>query len=302
MRTIIILLLMLPLGLTAKESWAEQRDRTWRERDEKIKALWEAYKVKYVKKIQEAGSPGQGVSGCYKPGQSVERDDPPYLAWREARRREAVADDFYMASKRKVRIRMDPEKGSVRVGSGWDGLPRGDWDYELVEHKADFPELWDNLVGKPDVSSGFSRVTSQYIYQWARENIERKPEGADWPTTFEDPPPLTWTWSGNVDSGGRAVDAKGHIDMQDIGPNWPLYFWFPMLLGILAGLFAMSKGAGPKMTGLSFVGAIVVYGYLTNPDEVFACFFGVYLFLVILAVAIIKTVTSGLGNLFGSNK
>ena len=160
------------------------------------------------------------------------------------------------------------------------------WDLFTGNRWSDLQEVWMTLSPKPECR--LSDGDRDDISQWGKKNL-RKYDG-EYPKQW--PPQEKWESKGNVDTAGRATDAKGHVTTNAYGPNYMKYFWTPLILGLVFSLYAASKG-GP--TTLTFFGTVGIYAWLTDPMEVLGCFFAVYVVVLLLIVMFVKVALKGLG-------
>jgi len=159
---------------------------------------------------------------------------------------------------------------------------------DLRELKEKYPEVWRNIGSFPEAdawASGFYKDIGIGVVTY-KGSLTRITDG---------PPPEGWTSCG-MDSQGRAVDSSGELTTGS--PDWFTYFWIPAILATIVGAWIQCKADCGG--GLAFAAIVVLYGYATDPWQVFYCFVSLYVVFILLVWFAFKLVVSGLG--FGGSK
>jgi len=161
---------------------------------------------------------------------------------------------------------------------------------DLRELKDKYPEVWKRIGYRPYSEAeawadGFYKDIGVGIVTWK----------GNWTRITDGPPPVGWTSAG-TDSQGRAVDSSGELTTGS--PDWFRYFWIPVILATIVGAWIQCKADCGG--AFAFAGIVVLYGYVTDPWQVFYCFVSIYVVLILVAWFALKLVASGLG--FGGSK
>lgn len=161
---------------------------------------------------------------------------------------------------------------------------------DLREMKDKYPEVWKRIGYSPFSeaeawASGFYKDIGVGVVTWK----------GNWTRITDGPPPEGWVSAG-TDAQGRAVDSSGELTTGS--PDWFRYFWIPVILATIVGAWIQCKADCGG--ALAFAGIVVLYGYMTDPWQVFYCFVSIYVVLILIAWFALKLVVSGLG--FGGSK
>lgn len=145
----------------------------------------------------------------------------------------------------------------------------------MREHHLD---LWNKLGDRG----------SSKLFCWARENL-RLYEGNLTDIT-DGPPPEKWTSAG-TDTAGRAVDKDGRICIGQ--PQWGKYFWLPLVLGLVAGVWVNIKcGSGGTIVCMLVIAA---YAWGTDWEECLKCFLSAIVLAMMVLMFVVRLALSGLG-------